>query len=106
MLGNLNTLTCLAISGHGCGRVKSYPEVGSLPQLPSLTTLLLYDFRNLETLECNEFLRLTSLQMLHVLSCKKLQNMAGEKLPSSLLQLQIEQCPLLGEYCKNKHQHI
>ncbi|RYR24382.1 hypothetical protein Ahy_B02g057875 isoform H [Arachis hypogaea] len=32
--------------------------------------------------------------------------MAGEKLPCSLLLLQIKECRLLGEHCKKKHQQI
>ncbi|KAL4358956.1 hypothetical protein AHAS_Ahas08G0029200 [Arachis hypogaea] len=78
--------------------IKSYPEVGSLPHFPSLTTLNLYHFPNLEILECNELLRLTSLQQLRIEYC--------EKLPPSLFLLRIEECPLLGEHCKNKHQLI
>ncbi|MED6199122.1 hypothetical protein PIB30_072989, partial [Stylosanthes scabra] len=102
----LEALTDLMIKGSDCERVKSFPEVGTLRHLPSLTTLEIIGFDNLETLECNELLRLTSLQHLCIYSCEKLENMAGEKLPSSLLLLQIECCPLLGEGCKKKHQHI
>ncbi|QHO22343.1 Putative disease resistance RPP13-like protein [Arachis hypogaea] len=105
-LGNLDNLTHLTISGVGCKSIKSYPEVGSLPHLPSLTTLEICWFKNLETLECNELLRLTSLQQLHISSCWKLENMAGEKLPPSLLLLRIRCCSLLEEHCKNKHQLI
>ncbi|XP_057744612.1 putative disease resistance protein At3g14460 [Arachis stenosperma] len=106
-LGNLDNLTLLSISGHGSeSRIKSYPEVGSLPHLPSLTTLHLFNFKNLETLECNELLRLTSLQKLHISWCHKLENIAGEKLPPSLLLLHIDNCHLLGKHCKNKHQQI
>ncbi|QHO22401.1 Putative disease resistance protein [Arachis hypogaea] len=62
-LGNLDNLTHLMILGDGReSRIKSYPEVGSLPRLPSLSTLHIKRFDNLETLECNELLRLTSLQ--------------------------------------------
>ncbi|RYR74469.1 hypothetical protein Ahy_A02g009199 [Arachis hypogaea] len=32
--------------------------------------------------------------------------MEGEKLPPSLLLLQIDHCGLLGKHCKNKHQLI
>ncbi|RYR75155.1 hypothetical protein Ahy_A02g009833 [Arachis hypogaea] len=106
-LGNLDNLTHLTISGRGSGSIiKSYPEVGSLPHLPSLTTLEICWFKNLETLECNELLRLTSLQQLHISSFWKLENMAGEKLPPSLLLLRIRCCSLLEEHCKNKHQLI
>ncbi|QHO51883.1 Putative disease resistance RPP13-like protein [Arachis hypogaea] len=102
---NFHALTHLSIDGYGCHNIKSYPEVGSLPRLPSLTTLHLFNF-NLETLECNELLCLTSLQQLHILWCPKLENMEGEKLPPSLLLLQIQGCDLLGEHFKNKHQLI
>ncbi|MED6217987.1 hypothetical protein PIB30_022742 [Stylosanthes scabra] len=101
----LEALTHLVINGYE-SRIKSFPEVGTLPHLPSLTNLSLSGFRNLETLECDELLRLTSLQHLYIDSCEKLENMAGGKLLSSLLLLQIEFCPLLEEGCKNKHQHI
>ncbi|XP_072069123.1 putative disease resistance RPP13-like protein 1 isoform X1 [Arachis hypogaea] len=105
-MGNLHALTHLSIYGDYCDNIKSYPEVGSLPHLPSLTSLRIQDFDNLETLECNELLRLTSLQELFIRSCKKLENMEGEKLPPSLLLLEIQDCDLLEEHCKNKHQLI
>ncbi|KAL4336482.1 hypothetical protein AHAS_Ahas12G0014600 [Arachis hypogaea] len=69
---NFHALTHLTIEGQYCDNIKSYPEVGSLPHLPSLTTLVIYGFHNLETLECNELLRLTSLQQLHISFCNKL----------------------------------
>ncbi|QHO22320.1 Putative disease resistance RPP13-like protein [Arachis hypogaea] len=103
---NLHALTHLTIHGSLCENIKSYPEVGSLPHLPSLTTLRIGYFHNLETLECNELLRLTSLQQLTIRWCPKLENMEGEKLPPSLLLLKIEHCHLLKEHCKNKHQQI
>ncbi|RYR23879.1 putative disease resistance protein At3g14460 [Arachis ipaensis] len=105
-VANLHALTHLTISGYYCDNIKSYPEVGSLPHLPSLTTLYIEYFDNLETLECNELLHLTSLQQLHIDWCPKIENMQGEKLPPSLLLLRIQKCPLLGEHCKNKHQLI
>ncbi|KAL4336522.1 hypothetical protein AHAS_Ahas12G0018600 [Arachis hypogaea] len=91
-MGNLHALTHLSIFGYECKNIKSYPEVGSLPHLPSLTTLHIEHFDNLETLECNELLRLTSLQQLHIYWCPKLENMEGEKLSPSLLLLKIEDC--------------
>ncbi|XP_057745756.1 putative disease resistance protein At3g14460 [Arachis stenosperma] len=105
-MGNLHALTHLTIRGRGYKNIKSYPEVGSLPHLPSLTTLEINWFPNLETLECNELLHLTSLQQLIIRVCNKLENMEGEKLPPSLLRLQLTGCGLLGEHCKNKHQLI
>ncbi|QHO52021.1 Putative disease resistance RPP13-like protein [Arachis hypogaea] len=106
-LGNLDNLTRLTVSGRYSGRIiKSYPEVDSLPRLPSLATLHIQEFDEQETLECNELLRLTSLQQLHISYCKRLKNMEGENLPPSLLLLKIYDCGLLGEHCKNKHQQI
>ncbi|XP_057744573.1 putative disease resistance protein At3g14460 [Arachis stenosperma] len=103
---NFHALTHLTIHGYYFHNIKSYPEVGSLPQLPSLTSLKIWLFNNLETLECNELLRLTSLQQLIIQECWKLGNMSGEKLPPSLLLLKMESCGLLGKHCKNKHQLI
>ncbi|XP_052113490.1 putative disease resistance protein At3g14460 [Arachis duranensis] len=106
-LGNLDNLTHLTITGFGCRSIiESYPEVGLLPRLPSLTTLHIEKFDNLEIFNCNELLHLTSLQQLHIEKCSLLKNMAGEKLPSSLLLLNIKRCSLLGKHCKNKHQQI
>ncbi|RYR75138.1 hypothetical protein Ahy_A02g009816 [Arachis hypogaea] len=106
-LGNLDNLTHLFIDGSNFESIiKSYPEVGWLPRLPSLTILQISWFPNLETLECSELLHLTSLQQLHISNCYMLENMAGEKLLPSLLLLQIDGCHLLGEHCKNKHQQI
>ncbi|MED6123974.1 hypothetical protein PIB30_054607 [Stylosanthes scabra] len=80
---NLEALTHLTINGSYTS-IKSYPY--SLPNLPSLTTLKLTWFYDMETLDCNQLLHLTSLQHLHIEWCqKKLENMVGEKLPSSLL---------------------
>ncbi|MED6135751.1 hypothetical protein PIB30_049499 [Stylosanthes scabra] len=106
-MGKLEALTHLEI--YACdyeSRINSFPEVDTLPHLPSLTTLQISSFQNLETLECNELLHLTSLQQLHIQYCRNLQYLEREKLPSSLLLLEIKDCPLLEEGCENKHQHI
>ncbi|MED6149062.1 hypothetical protein PIB30_058971 [Stylosanthes scabra] len=103
-MGNMDTLTYLTILGSS--EVRSYPELHSLPRLPSLTTLHLWGFPDLEELDCKELLPLSSLQRLQISYCKKLENMSGEKLPSSLSLLQIQDCPLLEQHCKNKHQQI
>ncbi|XP_057741978.1 putative disease resistance protein At3g14460 isoform X1 [Arachis stenosperma] len=102
-MANLVALTELTLD-FCC--VRSCTQVGLLPQLPSLTSLHLCYFQNLETLECNKLFCLTSLQQLHISYCPKLENMEGEELPPSLLLLTIEDCGLLGEHCKNKHQLI
>ncbi|QHO22427.1 Putative disease resistance RPP13-like protein [Arachis hypogaea] len=97
-MANLGALTKLTMD-FSC--VRSFTQVGLLPCLPSLTTLHLCYFQNLETLECNQLLGLTSLQQLHISYCPKLEKMEGEKLPSSLSLLKIQDCDLLGELCKN-----
>ncbi|XP_016181037.1 putative disease resistance protein At3g14460 [Arachis ipaensis] len=102
-MANLGALTKLTMD-FSC--VRSCTQVGLLPHLPSLTTLHLCYFQNLETLECNQLLGLTSLQQLHISYCPKLEKMEGEKLPSSLSLLKIQDCDLLGEHCKNKHEPI
>ncbi|RYR25526.1 hypothetical protein Ahy_B02g059327 isoform D [Arachis hypogaea] len=101
-MGNFEALTRLNIEGAGCDSIKSFPQVGSLPRLPSLNRLGLHHFHNLETLECNELLHLNFLQQLIIEECPKLENMTGKKLPSSLLQLQIDYCPLLLQLCEMK----
>ncbi|MED6160711.1 hypothetical protein PIB30_053948 [Stylosanthes scabra] len=105
-MANLEELTHLTIDGRDCDSVKSFPEVGLLPHLPSLTTLHLFFLEYLETLECNKLFHLTSLKTLRFYECPKLKNMAGENLPSSLSLLEIIYCDLLGELCKNKHPDI
>ncbi|MED6201640.1 hypothetical protein PIB30_097037 [Stylosanthes scabra] len=105
-VGSFNSLTDLTIEGDDCERVNSFPELGSLPHLPSLTFLKIWRFLDLETLECNELLRLPSLQELYIERCPKLESMAGEKMPPSLLQLYVYECPLLEERCKKKDQQI
>ncbi|MED6135744.1 hypothetical protein PIB30_049492 [Stylosanthes scabra] len=105
-IGNLDDLTHLEVSGDGCESLRSYPVVGLLSCIPFLTTLKINGFDNLETLQCNQLLHLSSLQNLIIVSCPKLENMEGEKLPPSLLLLKIENCDLLGELCNNKHRQI
>ncbi|XP_029146318.1 putative disease resistance RPP13-like protein 1 isoform X3 [Arachis hypogaea] len=105
-ISNLDALTHLTMYGDKYESTKPFPDVGSLHHLPSLTTLYLRGFQQLETLESNQLLHLTSLQHLHIIYAPKLKNIAGEKLPSSLLLLEIKNCRFLGEYCKNKHQQI
>ncbi|MED6110078.1 hypothetical protein PIB30_039614 [Stylosanthes scabra] len=105
-MGNFEALTHLNIEGAECDNMKSFPMVGSLPQLPFLTRLGLHHFHNLETLECNELLHLISLQQLIIEECPKLEKMTGEKLPSSLLQLKIDYCPLLTELCEMKDPQV
>ncbi|QHO22348.1 Putative disease resistance RPP13-like protein [Arachis hypogaea] len=97
-MSNLDALTHLTIHGGGSESITSFPEVGSLPHLPSLTNLCLAGFHHTKTLECSELLRFTSLQELNIEYCPNLENMEGEKLPPSLRLLYIYQCPLLEQF--------
>ncbi|KAJ1415784.1 P-loop containing nucleoside triphosphate hydrolase [Sesbania bispinosa] len=99
----LQSLTHLSIGGE-CYGVMYFPEKGLLPS--SLMQLELNGLLNLETLDCNGFLQLTSLRQLTITNCPKLENMEGERLPASLSQLYIYYCPLMEEQCQKKHPQI
>ncbi|RZC19595.1 putative disease resistance protein At3g14460 [Glycine soja] len=100
---SMRMLTSLYVQGP-CYGIKSFPKEGLLP--PSLTSLHLFDFSSLETLDCEGLIHLTSLQELEINSCQKLENMAGERLPASLIKLSIHECPILQERCHKKHKEI
>ena len=99
----MDMVTSLDVSGTSDG-INSFPNEGFLP--PSLTSLYLYDFSSLKTLECKGLLHLTSLQELYIQNCIKLDNIAGEKLPLSLIKLSIKGCPLLQKQCHKKECEI
>nr|KYP67689.1 Disease resistance protein RGA2 [Cajanus cajan] len=100
---SMDMLTDLIINGP-CDGIKSFPKEGLLPL--SLTSLFLFDLSSLETLDCKGLLHLTSLQSLQIGLCHKLENMAGERLPLSLIKLEIISCPLLKKLCLMKHRQI
>jgi len=95
--------TSLSVCGP-CDGINSFPEEAFLP--PSLTSLSLYNFTSLETLECKGFLHLTSLRQLDIQNCQKLKNIAGHNLPLSLKKLSIHGCPLLQARCHKKDREI
>ncbi|KHN33208.1 Putative disease resistance RPP13-like protein 1 [Glycine soja] len=100
---SMGMLTDLYVGGR-CDGIKSFPKEGLLPT--SLTYLWLYDLSNLEMLDCTGLLHLTCLQILEIYECPKLENMAGESLPVSLVKLTIRGCPLLEKRCRMKHPQI
>ncbi|QCE03254.1 disease resistance protein RPM1 [Vigna unguiculata] len=99
----MDMVTSLNVHGP-CDAINSFPKEGLLP--PSLTSLSLIDLSSLKTLECKGLLHLSSLQQLQIQNCKKLENIAGERLPVSLLKLSIGGCPLLQKLCHKKDRQI
>ena len=100
---SIDMVTSLDVYGP-CDGINAFPKEGLLP--PSLTSLYLVDFSSLDTLECKGLLHLTSLKTLVIRNCKKLENIAGERLPVSLVKLIIKDCPLLQKRCHVKDRQI
>ncbi|XP_027102986.2 putative disease resistance RPP13-like protein 1 [Coffea arabica] len=74
--------------------VESFPEEDWL--LPcTLKSLELWSFQNLKVLNYSGLRHLTSIQMLRIDSCPRLQSLPEEGLPASLTTLIIYKCPLL-----------
>ncbi|TXG46395.1 hypothetical protein EZV62_028108 [Acer yangbiense] len=65
---------------------------------PTLTSLSMYNFPKLKCLSCKSLENLTSLEYLWFINCPELTYLPN--LPSSLLRLYINGCPLLKEACK------
>ncbi|KAL1291949.1 hypothetical protein AAHE18_20G237200 [Arachis hypogaea] len=91
-------LTHLHIEGE-CESVKYLPKEGWLPA--TLESLTLDGIKSVEMLECKGLAHLTSLQQLSIHHCSNMENIDGEKLPSSLLRLSIYGSPL-GKRCEKK----
>ncbi|KAK7304058.1 hypothetical protein RJT34_15066 [Clitoria ternatea] len=105
LMGMHEGITFLSIGSISMS-VSSFPKVGLLPHFPSLATLVLYGFEYMEALDCDGLLHLTSLIALQIGNCPKLKSVKGERLPSSLLKLEIYATPFLEELCNEKHPHI
>ncbi|KAB1212560.1 hypothetical protein CJ030_MR5G006254 [Morella rubra] len=107
----LQRLTSLVkLSIHG-----GYPDLVSFPvdkkngtmMLPaSLSILSIAHFPNLEHLSSKGLESLTSLNQLKISSCPKIISLPKEGLPPSLLQLDINSCPLLSERCRRDRQEL
>ncbi|XP_029149387.1 putative disease resistance RPP13-like protein 1 [Arachis hypogaea] len=106
MNSQFHGITSLSIEGgyNESVSVKCLPKEGWLPA--SLESLTLFRMKSVETLECKGLAHLTSLQHLSIDECPKLENMEGEKLPASLIQLTIYKSPLLGNRCQKKDPQV
>ncbi|KAK7314048.1 hypothetical protein VNO77_39256 [Canavalia gladiata] len=69
-------------------------------KLTSLSSLTLRDLLNLKFLPSSGFKYLTSLEELSIYNCPKLFRLPEKGLPSSLLELSIQDCPLLKAKCR------
>ncbi|KAG8479674.1 hypothetical protein CXB51_029425 [Gossypium anomalum] len=101
--GGFNRLTSLQeliISGEGCPNVVSFPEEGIVMTLPpSLTSIFIKKFENLEYMWFMGFQHVTSLQQLQIYTCPKLTSLPEKDMLLSLEHLLIYNCPLLEEGC-------
>ncbi|PPS07576.1 hypothetical protein GOBAR_AA13048 [Gossypium barbadense] len=94
----LTSLQKLKISGEGCSSVMSFPEEGIGRMLPpSLTSIRIHNFENLEFRCSKGFQHLTSLPQLHIYDCPKLTSLPEKDMLLSLEQLHISNYPLLEE---------
>ncbi|TXG74773.1 hypothetical protein ES288_1Z012300v1 [Gossypium darwinii] len=96
----LTSLQKLDISGEGCSRVVSFPEEAIGMMLPpSLTSIFIGSFENLELMCSKGLQHLTSLQQLSIYDCPKLASLPEKDMLLSLEHLSIQHCPLLEEGC-------
>ena len=98
-LQELPFLRDLSIGGES-EDVESFPEPGLLPSC--LTSLSMFLFPNMKSLDKRGLQHLTSLQELRVRTCPKLEYMPKEGLPTSLSIINIGRCPLLSKRWQSK----
>ncbi|PPD83227.1 hypothetical protein GOBAR_DD19840 [Gossypium barbadense] len=88
--------------GGGCSNVVSFPEEGIGMMLPpSLTSIRLSNFENLEFIFSEGFQGLSTLRNLFIYSCPKLTYLPEKDMLLSLGYLYILFCPLLKEECSS-----
>nr|KJB61329.1 hypothetical protein B456_009G360600 [Gossypium raimondii] len=101
-LHRLTSLQELTIRGEGCSNVVSFPEEGIGMMLPpSLTSIRLSNFKNLEFIFSEGFQGLSTLRNLFIYSCPKLTYIPEKDMVLSLGYLYILFCPLLKEECSS-----
>lgn len=100
-LKTLKALTHFTIGDEG-ENVELFPEEGFL--LPTTITSVKIDgLPFLKTLDIKRLQQLHSLKELYIFSCPQLRMLPEERMPTSLVHLEIYDCPVLEERCqKNK----
>ncbi|XP_030965409.1 putative disease resistance RPP13-like protein 1 [Quercus lobata] len=102
-LHRLTSLTSLRIDG-GIPDWQSFPDEqdGKLTMMlpSSLTQLTIWSIPNIVILSSLGFQNLSALEQLWIRNCPKLAFLPERGLPPSLLQLHIDECPLLKQHCK------
>ncbi|KAF7146379.1 hypothetical protein RHSIM_Rhsim04G0043400 [Rhododendron simsii] len=96
----LPSLTTFSLEGQSEDVLESFPEEGLLPS--TLTSLYFGDLLNLKSLNERGLQLLGSLKYMIIFKCPQLQSLPEERLPSSLLQLEIRRCPLLKPRCRRE----
>jgi hypothetical protein len=91
-LQNLPILKHFSVSGKN-EDLECFPEAQLLPT--SLTSLSIWDIRNLKSLDKKGLQHLIALEKLHIFGFPKLKFMPEQGLPASLSILNINDCPLL-----------
>ncbi|GMN63186.1 hypothetical protein TIFTF001_032264 [Ficus carica] len=99
-LQRLSNLQTLSLSGREELEVISFPEEGLLPS--ALTSLEIWKFKSLKSLDGKGFQHLTSLQTLVIHYCEKVECLPEQGLPNSLTHLSIYRCPMLKERCRRE----
>ncbi|KAL2979500.1 hypothetical protein AAZX31_13G176000 [Glycine max] len=94
-LGGNHSLEWLNIGGVD---VECLPDEGVLPH--SLVSLWIIGCKDLKRLDYKGLCHLSSLKILHLLDCPRLQCLPEEGLPKSISTLRIINCPLLEQRCR------
>ncbi|KAI8537747.1 hypothetical protein RHMOL_Rhmol09G0048800 [Rhododendron molle] len=80
--------------------LESFPEEGLLPS--TLTYLCFGDLPNLKSLNKRGLQLLGSLERIFIVECPQLQSLPEEGLPTSLIALSFDNCPLLKPRCRRE----